>query len=793
MIIKIYINLWGGLIKMLSMRKLITILVGVLWVNFCWPLDYYNYGDDYSGTNYVVNNDIEYLLAGVDQRTYSEILGVTSEFSITDLDLNYNPNGFILEYIDGYSFLGRESLRSVKYALGVRYSGKKAFANCPNLVSVDMSAIYESYRGEENEYTPRVYFGVGLFSGCTSLMELKLPRKFYVVGKSMFEGCTSLPSVTLPSSVESIGERAFYGCSSLETINLPASVTEIGPMAFAGCDKLTISLDSDNKNVVIKDGILYLDGGSTLNYILTPIEGEFTVPSSVTKINDGAFACCNRLTTVKIPKTVTEISPLAFAYNLSIENVIIDSDNSKYKSVDGVVYTKADNKMCAFPGGREILTIPATMTEIPNGMFKSCFGLKKIVFSDGVVNVGEYAFADCTNLESIIFSNTLKKVGKYAFCGCKSLTTLCFPSSLEIIPEGAFEDCSSLVSVDIPASVKTIYSSAFSNCIALEEISVDSANKYYCSNDGVLYSKDGESLYLRKCPVGRQTCVLPDNVYAIVEGAFANCDKLSTIVLPSKVRTIYGEAFSGCTALKTITLPLSLKEIKEYAFYNCSALKSVTLPNSLNFLGDCSFALCASLDSIAIPEKIANIGTAAFYGCKNLGSISFPTGLNKINDLAFYGCDSLITVSFPEKISIGQNTFYNCMSLETINFPSEINYLGEYAFYNCDNVAEINYPTTSPERFGYLYCPFSFNIYDSATLYLAEGYDDDLPEPWSKFKHVEGKNFAGVEAIDGIFDNDRPIEIYNLQGVRMTEKQDKLPPSIYVVRQGAKTKKVFLK
>ena len=55
----------------------------------------------------------------------------------------------------------------------------------------------------------------------------------------MFSGCTSLTNVTIPKSVTTIGNDAFRGCKGLISITIPDSVTTIGDSAFSYCSKLT--------------------------------------------------------------------------------------------------------------------------------------------------------------------------------------------------------------------------------------------------------------------------------------------------------------------------------------------------------------------------------------------------------------------------------------------------------------------------------------------------------------------------------------------------------------------------
>lgn len=59
-----------------------------------------------------------------------------------------------------------------------------------------------------------------------------------------------------------------------------------------------------------------------------------------------------------------------------------------------------------------------------------------------------------------------------------------------ILREGAFQGCNQITSVNIPESVEEIYPNALESMDLCTEFTVDEANPYYCSVDGVLYTKD---------------------------------------------------------------------------------------------------------------------------------------------------------------------------------------------------------------------------------------------------------------------------------------------------------------
>ena len=102
----------------------------------------------------------------------------------------------------------------------------------------------------------------------------------------------------------------------------------------------------------------------------------------------------------------------------------------------------------------------------------------------------------------------------------------------------------------------------------LEKIEVSPENKYYCSVDGVLFTKDMKTLI--KYPKHKK-----DNFYKI----------------PNTVTTIFRGAFFGAVNLKKIDLGSSLVKIEKHAFCKCINLVKFKIPKTLKFIGAYSMYL----------------------------------------------------------------------------------------------------------------------------------------------------------------------------------------------------------
>lgn len=89
------------------------------------------------------------------------------------------------------------------------------------------------------------------------------------------------------------------------------------------------------------------------------------------------------------------------------------------------------------------------------------------------------------------------------------------------------------------------------------------------------------------------------DVVAIGNGAFADCEQLTSITLPSTLREIGDRAFAGCTRLEgSIVFPDGLCHVGHEAFTECATISRLSLPATLGTIGDDAFAGCTGLDTV---------------------------------------------------------------------------------------------------------------------------------------------------------------------------------------------------
>ena len=306
-------------------------------------------------------------------------------------------------------------------------------------------------------------------------------------------------------------------------------------------------------------------------------------------------------------------------------------------------------------------------------------------------------------IKSVTIEQGVTSIGGWAFYNCSSLTSVTIPNSVTSIGDSAFYNCSRLTSVTIPDSVTSIGDQVFSGCSSLTGINVDPDNKYWCSVDGVLFSKDMKMLVAY--PGGRAGAYkCPDGVTFIGDHAFSYCSRLTSVTIPNSVTSIGNSAFSYCSSLTSVTIPNSVTSIGNHAFSCCSRLTSVTIPNSVTSIGDQAFYHCNSLASVTIPDSVTSIGDHAFSYCSRLTSVTIPNSVTSIGGDAFYGCSSLTSVTIPNSVtSIGHSAFYGCSSLTSVMIPSGVTSIGDFAFYGCSSLTSVTIPDSVTSIGGYAF------------------------------------------------------------------------------------------
>lgn len=134
--------------------------------------------------------------------------------------------------------------------------------------------------------------------------------------------------------------------------------------------------------------------------------------------------------------------------------------------------TVLPNQFCELKKNLQTVTFEGELVSLPNSAFLSCSSLTTVKMPKGLMTIGNSAFGKCTRLESIQLPNTVSTIENYAFKGCESLKSITVPGSVTKIPEGMLSGCTALQKVTLEDGIKTVSSSAFENCSSLTEVTI---------------------------------------------------------------------------------------------------------------------------------------------------------------------------------------------------------------------------------------------------------------------------------------------------------------------------------
>lgn len=147
----------------------------------------------------------------------------------------------------------------------------------------------------------------------------------------------------------------------------------------------------------ISTGAFYLSA-------ITSIE----VPDTVTSIGEMAFLGCTSLKTVKLSTGVAKIEKNAFGSCSALQEVQVAKDNPNFSSLDGVLYSKAQDTLVIYPAAKTdaAYTIPGGVTSVAMYAFSENPYLETLAIPNSLIKVGDSAFFNCKNLRSVSYNGT---------------------------------------------------------------------------------------------------------------------------------------------------------------------------------------------------------------------------------------------------------------------------------------------------------------------------------------------------------------------------------------------------
>lgn len=325
-------------------------------------------------------------------------------------------------------FAHSHCLESVTITHKMDVYGYLAFADCPKLTSFvfhdDIENLNEAWY---------------MFSGCTSLEEIRLPKKLKKIDRYMFDGCTNLKRLYIGDAITEIETGSVYG-TALEELHIeaatpPTQKVSEGVINNPPFDKFAY----ENATVYCPDAKAYYS-----NYMWQQFK-KYKLPEAFkyTEVEGGYSATYNLFDYVKDPTTGIDYGELFRNAYPDGKLVVPDTYNGKpvVEIADNAFYYRLNNMRYTLQKNISEVVLPETIRKVGKEAFYYLTDIKKVNMPSSLIEIGEDAFWS-TGISEVILPDGLKTVGKKAFQYCNDLTKLVIPQSVESISGNAFY-CSS--------------------------------------------------------------------------------------------------------------------------------------------------------------------------------------------------------------------------------------------------------------------------------------------------------------------------------------------------------------
>lgn len=161
----------------------------------------------------------------------------------------------------------------------------------------------------------------GAFHSNSKLESIEFGDSLKYIGSHAFFRCSKLNAVTLGNNIEIVESYAFADCANLSNVTIGKNVKKLGLFIFSNTQSVSqFIVDEQNANYQAIDGHIYSKDATVLIRYASGNENDiFSVPSTVTRIENGAFSYSNNLVEAIISPNVTWVGDLAFYYCESLE------------------------------------------------------------------------------------------------------------------------------------------------------------------------------------------------------------------------------------------------------------------------------------------------------------------------------------------------------------------------------------------------------------------------------------------------------------------------------------------
>jgi hypothetical protein len=253
--------------------------------------------------------------------------------------------------------------------------------------------------------------------------------------------------------------------------------------------------------------------------------------------------------------------------------------------------------------------------------------IEKIVISEGITRIGNFAFAD-TSVAEVTLPETLKEIGMGAFTENFHLETISLPASLEKVEMGAFYNCIGLRYAVFAGSPPMDWGESVFGSEIMDEETLKSAVTI-CYMDAAsgwtspvwtdMYGISHDCMEYDPAMINRENACGTNAIWSYADGVLTitgEGDMWPYFGYGTRPWDVYADD------IRKVVISEGITGTGVYAFAELGVTE-ISLPKSLKTIGYGSFAYCDYLEEVYLPASVENLQTDAFYSCDSLTRVTF--------------------------------------------------------------------------------------------------------------------------------------------------------------------------
>lgn len=493
----------------------------------------------------------------------------------------------------------------------------------------------------------------------------------------------------------------------------------------------------------------------THNYEWTGSYGDYDDPTDTYTandvINDGLFWRSLNLTSIILPKSVSEIRYRAFYGCSNLQTVMMGNST-----------TKIGNQAFYHCENLSTIKIPESIISIGENAFSGCNSLTKVITS----NLASWCMIDFYNKDAnpayyahtlytsssyapnnLTIPNNCKQIKKFAFAGNTNITSVSFPEGMTSVGDEAFSGCSNLTSITANGGLGNVGFNAFEGCTKVNSVNTNNLAEWCKSSfsinieEYIVKDSQGNDAHGNDDEDGwyyieAQRVTGSSNPTTFSKNLKVNGILVSNVSIPEGTYKIGSAAFYNCSNIKSISIPTSIKSIGKMAFEGCSYLTTCNITD-ISSWNDIQFeTFCLSRANCTLSVDVV-IGGQTYYNATYSNIYYYTSNPSLLSGNLYSNGNPITNAVFGHSTTNINTPFQYCKNqIVSVSIPNNVTSINNNAFNGCSNLSIVRIDIAAPLSIA----STTFSNRNNATLYVPYGSKTayEAADYWKEFKRIIG-------------------------------------------------------